>query len=268
MHRSEEEARMENDEQGGSSASDWFEQRVFAMGNRFVDPFAAQDRAEVQGWSPRSALRSAGRGLKKGVQATGRGIKKGAQVSAKYGVKYGQKGAMLATAPGRLMLNASAWAVFAPVRLICNKVIDRYVSEFKKHGQTVTKLQGRAWLYGKLAKSRNPVLKASVFVLKQYGPGTSPKVRIMGDESSIGAGEEVVALQAALAASYPALVNMAIAAATAAALAAAKKAVDRATGGEGGGGAPINVVPSDAAVDNALEPQSDGMQGWEAGCCA
>ncbi len=265
MHRSAEEAMMEESEQCGGSS--WYDSRIISMGTPFVDPFADERDCiprtpqTSQGWSPRKTIKSAGRGIKKGAKVT---------------AKYGTKGAMLATAPARLMLNASVWGVFAPIRLITNNVINRYVSEFKKRGKVVTKVQGRTWLYGTMAKSRNPILRGGVLLLKQYGPGTSPMVRITGDfvgssnfvgSSFVGAGPAaaVPALTAALQAAVPALTNMAIAAASAAALAAAKKGVDAAFRGRGG--APIHVVPSDTSVDNALEPEPDGMEGWEAGCC-
>lgn len=262
MHRSAEEAMMEDSERCGGSS--WYEDRVINMGEVIASA----------GWSPGSVIKKAGRGIKKGAQVT---------------AKYGKKGAMLATAPSRLILNASVWTAFAPIRAITNHIISKYVGEFKKRKIVVTKVQGRTWLYSKMSASRNPILRGGVLLLKQYGPGTSPMVKLSGDfvgadfvgadfvgANFVGAnfvGADFVgaapaaaipALTASLEAAVPSLTSMAVAAAVAAATAAAKKGVDSVFRGRGA--EPIEIVPSDASVDNALDPQpTDGISGWEDG---
>lgn len=234
-----------------SQSGDWWNQRVFVMG-------AAPRGRDVLG---ASFLKKIGRGVK----GVGRGIGKGAKAT----VKVAKKGAMITSYPARQAAHAAAWLAFAPVRLICNQIIANYVGAHRKRGIPATGKQGRSWLYAVMAKSKNPVLRGGVVLLRQFGPGSSPKVRISGlGADFVGAAPAaagVAALQSALLIAKPILIKMAIAAS----LAAANKAI-----GARGGAPTANTMnvsvpdeplnePSTMEVNAALEPDSE-MNGW--GC--
>jgi hypothetical protein len=134
-----------------------------------------------------------------------------------------------------------------------------------------------------MSKSRNPVLRGGVALLKRFGPGTSPKVKIMGG-SEVGAAPAaagVAALNAALVAAKGILIKAAVAAATGAAVKLTAKALGPAGSEPRPDPMPVRipaeerpspeammVTPSDAQVDSALDPEpTDKSSGWEAGCC-
>lgn len=221
--------------------------------------------------------------IKRGVKATGRGIARGSTTVVKHGGKYIGKGAMLATAPARQAAKASAWLAFAPVRFTVNQITSGIVRGAARKGVRLTQKQALMNLYAVMSKSRNPLLRSGVALLKQFGPGTSPKVRLMGDEGFVGAAPAagVAALNTALIAAKGVLIKAAVAAATGAAV----KFTARALGPAGAEPRPdpmsvrlpseeapspegMSVTPSDPQVDHVLDPEpTDESSGWEAGCC-
>jgi hypothetical protein len=197
--------------------------------------------------------------------------------------RYAKKGAMLATAPTRQAAFASAWLAFAPVRLTVNQITAGIVKKAAQQGRRLTPQQARLSLYAAMSKSRNPVLRGGVALLKRFGPGTSPKVKIMGG-SEVGAAPAaagVAALNAALVAAKGILIKAAVAAATGAAVKLTAKALGPAGSEPRPDPMPVRipaeerpspeammVTPSDAQVDSALDPEpTDESSGWEAGCC-
>lgn len=227
------------------------------------------------------AVKSTASFAKKTVTRPGAALKDAGQ----FAKKYGTKAAYAATYVQRQALHGATWAAFAPVRLTVNQILSGIVRGAAQRGKRLTAQQAKLNLYASMSKSRNPVIRGGVALLKEFGPGTSPKVRITGDElDGIGAAPAagaVAALNAALIAAKGVLIKAAVAAAAG----AATKLAARTFGPGESEPRPepmptqipaeerpepeaMAVTPSDAQVDNALDPEpTDESSGWEAGCC-
>jgi hypothetical protein len=265
------------------------------VGETFVGATFVGEDGSVYGVDDMGFIKKAYRGARRSVSSatkqvgrSARGLVKSPVAELKKGAatvkKYGTKAAYAATYVQRQALHGATWAAFAPVRMTVNQIVSGIVRGAAQRGKRLTPLQARLNLYASMSKSRNPVIRGGVALLKQFGPGTSPKVRITGlGAEFVGAAPAagaVAALNAALIAAKGILIKAAVAAATGAAVKLTARAFGPGESEPRPEPMPVQipaeerpspeammVTPSDAQVDNALDAEpTDESSGWEAGC--